>query len=281
MPTYQLPQHIHLAYLNNLFREQSLLANGSTVVLDWKLSERIDPNTYCMILHLKELWDTKKLHITHKNTSSNPIYDVVYGILAYEITARETSSSLGVFISPILSEERLTQDKEMMKRFYGNAAKGKKYDYSPLDNIFSELYMNVCQHSQVASGYIFIAAPNNNKCQMFFSDVGVGIAESIKVYFTNEAFDSDADAIEYATRLNITTKSTIQNQGKGLDNLLSASKGLSASLEIYAGHGLLRQKNVLSKELLDFFHKGTLIAISFYLDNLQPEEDVDDYMGEI
>jgi hypothetical protein len=280
MKTYLMPSNISLGWLSSLFEEMLGESEGTSSALDWRNTETIAFDAYCMILHLKNLWDAKEIHIQHLNVQRCEAYHEVQTIMAYKGEDFGEYESLGVFISPILSEERLMQDKERVKRFYSKYAKAP-YDYSSLENIFAELYMNVCQHS-TSQGYIFISIPDQNGlCSMIFSDIGVGIVANIKSFFGSESFNTDADAIEYATQLGVTTKSTTQNQGKGLDNLLSQSKGLGASVNIYSGEGLVNQAKVLKKQKSGFSLKGTLVELEFNLYQLPLQEDINDYIGEI
>lgn len=274
---YVLPAKIDLHYFSNL-----LLAietqQAPKITLDWSSCVSIDKQSYCSILHLRDIIAIKNAELSHLGEDTIT-YQKVKHIFEYDLNNNSDIFS-GIFISPIQSEELILQHQRLMENFYSKHTKG--YDLTSLGNIFQELYMNVCQHSEVSKGYIFMANPDENgNCEMIFSDKGIGIVDKICNFFVDETFETDAKVIEYATQKGVTTRSQTQNQGKGLDNLVVQAESLKASLCIYSKQGIFK-KIIKDITLLDnpLLYKGTLIYLSFNICNLPLQED-DNLVGEL
>ena len=275
--TYTLLAKIDLHYFSNLLLEIET-AQTPQITLDWSGCISIDKESYCSILHLRDIMATKNATLSHLG-ETNAIYQTVKHIFEYDLDNSSDTFS-GVFISPIESEALISQHQGLMENFYSKYT--NQYDITSLKNIFQELYMNVCQHSEVSKGYIFMANPDaDGNCEMIFSDKGIGIVDKIRNFFESENFTTDANVIEYATKQGITTKSQTQNQGRGLNNLVTQIQSLKATLRIYANEGIF-QKIIQNVTLHNnsLLYKGTLLYLSFNICNLPLRED-DEMVGEL
>lgn len=262
MEILQISQELDLEQLNNILSKK-----GSSIILDWKNCTKISPITFCSILHLQNL----EVKIEHKN--KNQAFNLFNEIYNYKINPfLETKTHL--FVSPVEAEKSLVEHTKLMQQFFEPYTEDK--DISNLQNVFSELYMNICQHSK-SNGYILIEQPNENKVsRLFFSDIGVGIAAKIKLYYINSPLKEDAEFIKYATEEGVTTKSQIQNQGRGLNNLVQVVKGLKAKVEIFSNYGHYQNKQGHeSLYKLNFQHQGTLIILDLPLANLSEKEPLE------
>lgn len=279
MKLYQLPKHIDLYYFSNLVLEIKN-NNFASVILDWKMCEYIDIKNYCHILHLRALFDDAS-KIKHLSLN-NYVYREISFIFEYDLENKSDNFS-SIFISPIFSEEHLLQDSKIFNNFY-SASIGEGYDISSLRIIFSELYMNICQHSEVSKGYIFVSEPDNEgNYEIIFSDKGVGIVRKVREYYQSENFSTDADVIRYATQEGKTTQSILQNQGKGLANLVSQVGSLKADLQIYSSKGVYKKIGEAAPSLEDNIHEyeGTLIYLRFNIANIPLYLEDDNEVGEL
>jgi anti-sigma regulatory factor (Ser/Thr protein kinase) len=147
-------------------------------------------------------------------------------------------------------------------------------DLSGVEQIFGELYMNVCQHSGFNGGLIYIPdVEDNDYITIIVADLGKGIPGNIKICFPEYSEKSDIDAIEFATNDWITTKSTPQNYGRGLAHLLTISDALQGEVTIISGQGkLIRSNNENQKLPFDEYFPGTLISAKLNLRNFEKQE---------
>jgi anti-sigma regulatory factor (Ser/Thr protein kinase) len=181
----------------------------------------------------------------------------------------------------IESEIKLFEDKLIFENFLKKVISGN-LDFEPLIIIFSELYMNVCQHSNTDNGKCIIEAPDNNgNIKILFSDNGVGVVENIKSYFKNINFENDNECIEYALREKITTKSKINNQGAGLNTVKRIVSSMNGSLIIKSHKGSYEFINGnIKKSELNHFYQGTSIDIILNLNQLDKKE-ISDYSNSL
>jgi hypothetical protein len=145
------------------------------------------------------------------------------------------------------------------------------------------LYMNICQHSTENKGYIFISEPDESgEILLSFSDLGVGIVQNLRSFdFPKTTSMSDAEVIEYATQDFVTTKSGIQNQGRGLHTLLTGVRAMNGKTQIFCEKGhFIVEMNQTSHLSLNYEHKGTFIVVKFNIHELEPKSD-DDYSSDI
>lgn len=283
------PDLNYFAQLLKTIKEEQV--SYDNIEMDWSVCETIDSKVYCILLHFQDI-----PNVTHINlvASTNRELNTAKSLLNTRLGNATNCQIIesGIFLSPIYSQEWILQHKEDMKSFYKGFAYEFERDYGVIESIFSELYMNVCQHSSISKGYIFIAKPNEvGTCNIIFSDIGVGIVSKILSFYQRQDIEnhcntegrpySDAAVIEYATREGITTRSETQNQGRGLSNLKSQMQSLQGDLEIRSRFGLYKQNNSgISLEQTTCEHSGTYICLTFNFSALPPKEDID-YEGEI
>ena len=182
----------------------------------------------------------------------------------------------------IKSENKLLDDKFILNNYlYTIIDKNLDYDFI-ISIIFPELYLNICHHSGTKNAlYFFSECSDENKMEIIFLDTGVGIPKKIKKYFKDKKFKNDAECIEYALQYSITTKSLIQNYGRGLDTIKSCISANHGELKIISNKGIyscINSQRILSERSHNF--KGTLIYIKIDLNNLENKQEID-YSNEI
>jgi len=151
----------------------------------------------------------------------------------------------------------------------------REKDLTMLSVGIKEAINNVHDHSKSEIGaYIFCQYfPKNKTIKVCVSDMGIGIPKNVKNYFSEL---SDAECIMWAVGQNNTTKSTPQNAGHGLTNIVDFVKSNNGDLQILSGDGryvLHNKKEVLTKNTIKNFI-GTLVEFSIIVDNLENEEEI-------
>lgn len=95
------------------------------------------------------------------------------------------------------------------------------------------------------------------KLHVAICDFGIGIAKSIRGYFTD--IKTDGEALIEATKDKVTVKSQKHNGGHGLNNVIS-HLGIGDTLRILSNQALLVCKDgALKTFYFDFCFTGTLI----------------------
>lgn len=182
----------------------------------------------------------------------------------------------------IKTETKLLEERTIVNNFLSLQIESKfDYDFI-LSILFSELYMNICQHSESKQSFYFFSKCNSeNSIEIIFFDTGIGIPNKIREYYKNKTFENDSECIEFALQNNVTTKSFIQNYGRGLDNVNSCITSYCGEFQIFSGDGKFsfdgtkNKLSSLSKKL-----NGTMVFIKINLKNLTFKQD-SDYSNEL
>ncbi len=172
----------------------------------------------------------------------------------------------------ITSESRQQSDAMKLKQWLANFI-NRNTDESPITTIFHELYMNICQHSNSGRGYITLAKSKSNMLTILGVDLGIGIVTRMKNYFTEQEFAHDAEWIKYALEDAVTTKTHIQNYGRGLNIIKTTTMAMNGSLEICSelAKFALFQGTEMFETLLSPM-QGTHIKIELDLSYLEPKD---------
>lgn len=143
-----------------------------------------------------------------------------------------------------------------------------------------EIFNNIKDHSRENIGCSFIQHyPKKDEVQIAISDFGVGIPYNIQSKLPSL---NDAESLEKAIEHGFSTRSTPQNRGAGLDNLIyNVVKNNKGEVFIHSNHGILHCKNVNNElctksSLSRIYYPGTLIQINLRTDtfpDLIEEED--------
>ena len=152
-----------------------------------------------------------------------------------------------------------------------------KKDLTILSVGIKEAINNVHDHSQSEIGaYIFCQYfPKTNEINVCVSDMGIGIPANVKKYLSDDDY-SDKECIKWAIGQNNTTKSTPQNAGRGLTNIVDFVRANKGFLQVISGDGkyvLRDEKEIFTKNTIDNFI-GTLIEFNIIVDNLENEEEI-------
>ncbi|MFN0035227.1 MAG: ATP-binding protein [Saprospiraceae bacterium] len=274
-----VPKQVDNAFLHTLLSSLETWAEGA-LILDWKNVEELLPETHCAILHLRDLLEEGGLELRHESQKGVQAFGGFSDIFNLNLSEKPIQRA-GVYISPVKEEGRITKDFEALKKFL-KPHLPSPFDYTAISSPFSELYSNICQHAEAQKGYIFVTQPDKEgNITFFFSDPGVGIVKNIRDFFRDKKDEPDEVLIEYATQDRVSTKSQIQNQGRGLANVLSSIESMGGRVEICSGKGrLVSEANKKPLNSLPYDHKGTLIALRFNINRVE-ELDHDEYSTDI
>lgn len=273
---YVLPHKINLLFLRGLYYEIVKLIGDKVIVLDWSNVEKVETGAITYYLCLQNYCCSNDITIQHAH-KENLCYQRIENIM--KIDYLNPHFLQDIYIVPAKNEAETHMIKGIVKQFFENSVEGitKKLETQGIETMFSELFMNICQHSQDTNGFIFIPAVTiDGQFEMVASDLGVGIVQNIRNYFSGTIFENDESVIEYATKNLITTASTRQNQGKGLNTILTSVKFLKGRLTIFCEKGHLQMENdIVSLKPLALSHKGTFLHISFNINQLDEKEETD------
>jgi hypothetical protein len=180
--------------------------------------------------------------------------------------------------------KRLVKDKmheyiNATRNYFRLFSPGK--DLGMLDLALSELLNNAFDHSHSQLGaYVFCQYyPATELIKLAVSDFGIGIPHSVNSYMLgqNRPILLAIDAVKWAVKENMTTKSVPQNMGKGLDNLKTFMSSTGNSWELYTNEALLNgypSNNRYRDNPIPHF-KGTLAQINIRISTLNNLEEQD------
>jgi anti-sigma regulatory factor (Ser/Thr protein kinase) len=242
----------------------------SEICLDWADNLEVDTNAIALYLSLKQALESNNVILSHINYLENQSYRRIERVIHCSV---EDNNCKDIYITPVRSEREVEMLRMYLNRFFHSCLPIRNLNTHPLEIIFFELFMNICQHSFDDSGFAFISYDESNHIKFVFSDLGIGIAQKIKSFFTDKEFLSDAHAIEYATQDLVSTQTTKHNKGRGLNTLISIIAIYKANLEIICNHGkFITNSNRTILEDLMYFYQGTLISITFEINHLNKKE---------
>jgi len=264
--------------IDNLF-VHSILSNletwvGTTLVFNWQKVVEILPEAHCSILHLRDLLDENGVTLEHEEQNGKPAF--AQFTLIFDLNLAEKPIEIDrVYISPVKTESRLAADSEALKKFLKPQLSSQNLDVSAINALFSELYMNICQHAKAKNGYIFATHPDEDgNVTFYFSDPGVGISQNIRQFYRDKEDEPDEKLIEFATQDRISTKSQTQNQGSGLATILSSINEMDGRVETCSLRGcLISESNNKPLKSLSYNHKGTFITLKFNINRLEKLSD--------
>jgi anti-sigma regulatory factor (Ser/Thr protein kinase) len=247
------------------------------VELDWTECSEITPEGLCLFLNLKTELEIRGITVSHRNNKNNEGFKKTEIVLSFpaEKGALENFPH-GIYISAVNAEEEIVMRSETMKRYFRQQSRFAGYDLTTLETLFSELFMNVCQHAEYLNGFIYIPPIKaDGTISIHVSDLGIGIPKKIRDYFHEITFENDAACIQYATVNFVTTKSHTRNYGRGLNTLKTSVTIMKGEAEIRSSKGyyLIGKEEKLAE--LDYEHQGTLISIRLNLNNFEKQSDPD------
>ena len=146
-------------------------------------------------------------------------------------------------------------------------------DTSPIHLTMTELFNNVIDHSNCnEKAYSHIQYyPNICELRICVGDFGIGLAQKIIEYFEDENLE-ERSAVIRAFDKGFSTKSTPQNRGLGLDNIMTFANNFNGKIEVYcnsvAYHYSAENKQTIINDL-DVNFEGTLIQITLSTINLE------------
>ena len=146
-------------------------------------------------------------------------------------------------------------------------------DLSGLSMSMCEAFYNVYDHAKAnGNAFSFIRYDETRqKIHIAICDFGCGLCNKVKEYVPE--IQTDTDAMKRAIENNFTTKSTMRNKGKGLDNILSYSD----AARLFSGTSLLvKLSESLKLYSVDYAFQGTLIYFEVNLSKSDKEEYIQD-----
>ncbi len=276
----QLPKLINLHFLSELLQDIKN-KNIQKITFDWSKVENIADETIGFYLSFVSFLEQNNIDLIAENATQCACYQRISNIQHCNILER-TDTCKDIYVASVNTLEKQEQLRMQMKDFFRFCIDVGNKDIQPIDIIFSELFMNICQHSANKNGFVFMPFfYNTNAITLIMNDLGDGIVNVIRNYFVDKSFEIDATAIQYATQDFITTESTKSNKGRGLNTLKTILFKIVGDLQIYSERGLyeIREgKEVLSN--LPYQHIGTLIKVNILIENL-PQKEENDFSQDI
>jgi hypothetical protein len=165
------------------------------------------------------------------------------------------------------------------RKFYEGIVPGSR----SLDMLYvclAEQFNNVHDHANSPAGGYCVTQfyPKKKQLVTAVCDLGVGIPTSINRMWQKRGKEAlnDCDALRAAIKRRVTTQSTPQNRGFGLNTLSEAVRSLRGTLTILSNFAMLVQDSSgsLRVNTLNHFFPGTLIVVSIDTDAL-PEAEVE------
>lgn len=278
--TIQLPKLINLHFLSELLQDIKE-QNIQKITFDWSEVENIADETIGFYLSFVSFLEQNTIDLIAKNETQCDCYQRISNIQYCNILER-TDFCKDIYVASVNTLEKQEQLRMQMKDFFRFCVDVGNKDIQPIDTIFSELFMNICQHSDNKNGFVFIPVlTDKNVITLVMNDLGDGIVNVIRNYFVDKSFEIDATAIQYAAEDFVTTKSTKSNQGRGLNILKTIMISRKGNLQIYSEKGLYQISN--GKEILSdlsYKHIGTLIKVNILIENL-PQKEENDFSQDI
>lgn len=169
------------------------------------------------------------------------------------------------------------------KQFY-EANFFQQDDLSPFSIGLMELFNNIFDHSQSPmSGYTMSQYfPKMHMLKVAASDLGVGIANKVNAYFTQNGQPTFADhqAIKHAFQKSFSTKSTKQNRGFGLHNIWEICNGCDGSIFVASNAGVVKYEgNQLQSYPVNHSFPGT--HFEFMLDTRKFDKAETDFSSDV
>lgn len=226
----------------------------------------------CIFMNLLYELEEKEISFEHLAQASNQYYtEQINPFLTFPAkTLNLLESDFGAFLAAVDDEDETVSRTMAMNEYLRSKNALKGLDITSLETLFSELFMNICQHSWAKNGIAFVSFPSNSSIiEIIISDIGVGIPSNIREEFSEYQERTDAEAIRYATQDWITTRSTDRNQGRGLNHTKTILSTLNGKGHIYSGYGALTFDKNTELALETDFHHGTQIHLLIDFSNFE------------
>lgn len=183
---------------------------------------------------------------------------------------RNTTNGLEILPIDTIPYSYITRSINWLKYSLGFSSKS----FSELETSLVEVLNNIRDHSGAKSGSCFAQHyPKINCIKLAIADFGVGIPNKIREKFPE--IESDSLAIEYASRLNVSSMSKPNNSGNGIPTIIGLLQTNGGSLTIESLKGRLFIDGSIKNYKNSYYkYPGTLIHMVFRTDTL--EEDVEE-----
>jgi anti-anti-sigma regulatory factor len=163
------------------------------------------------------------------------------------------------------------------KKYFEGIVKDK--DLLPLASNMDEVFNNILDHAgSPVQGYIITQFyPKPNCISFSVCDFGIGIPTSVNKYLLREEkyVLEDVDALMKALELGFSVKSTPNNRGLGLDNILTLIENSKGSLLIRSNNASLFKEAGKSFKVgkMAVSFPGTLIKVSVNLNTFDKKDE--------
>ncbi|WP_299819443.1 hypothetical protein [uncultured Pontibacter sp.] len=184
-----------------------------------------------------------------------------------------------------VSEEMIDSYANQAQQYFEqNYFSGEK-DLVALSISLKEVFNNIFNHADSpVDGYVltqYYPQRGNGEIVTAVCDFGLGIPTKINNYLAANGYEKlkEDKALEQAFTLHFSSKSTPQNKGLGLPNLMSNVESLRGDLHVYSNHACLNHACSKGSEfyVTNKSFSGTLINVNLKTQYLpQSEEIIDD-----
>lgn len=273
-------------FMNQLFHidsEGSKLQKHESYLFEFDRLQFIEPSGVvslynCMYFLIQNDCRVSLKEPSNQNRLSYLVDTGFFASLASEDGKAKSNRSTMTAIQTILTSEYTSWTKYQLIPWLQRQTGINSLSFADLESAISEVFNNVGDHAKcngVAAGFAQYY-PNLRKTIIVIGDMGIGILQSVKKYDSN--IGSYMKAMEWASVMNNTSKSTPQNQGVGLAHIQHAVDSLNGVLEIVSGDAKLRYfagEKTITKE--QYSYPGTFIEITLFNDMIpvidEEEED--------
>jgi len=264
-----------------------------TLVIDFSLTCFLEPHHLVSLACLIEEYFLEGSSIVFKPANSHKINTYLANIKFCEywnegfnrnnFTRGDIKTALCLWkVSEIMIDSYANQAQEYFEQNYFSGEK----DLAALSRSLKEVFNNIFNHANSpVDGYVLTQFyPNRANGEIVTSvcDFGVGIPKKINEFWLDNGHESLADdkALEQAFTLHVSSKSTPQNRGLGLPNLMANVQGLRGDLHVYSNQAFLNYEDSKGScfYIANKSFPGTLINVNLKTQYLpQAEEVIDSY----
>lgn len=256
----------------------------SSLIIDFQKTTFLTPSDLVQLACLIELFHSNNCEISF----INPSQSVNKHLQNIKFTQYWTAGFDRERFTPSFNKTSLCLWKVSKKMIYSYSHYASEYfsrfvmgkDMTSFHANLDEVFNNVFDHAKSpVTGYVLSQYyPATEIISFSLCDFGIGIAESLQSEYPQ--FESSSQLIKQSLVLGASAKSSPQNKGYGLNNLLNFSQATGGYLRIVSNYGLLvsnKNQKLYATDLTANF-QGTLIRLDIDVKKLAEKDESNDVM---
>lgn len=249
---------------------------------------KIDPYQLLIIAEYALLQRKHKTESTLYCNRANRIIVNKSGLAKYisnEYTEQKhIEETIDYHVAPFakITSSRLDEHVMKMVNYFRTFCIGK--EMSMINIVIAELLNNAFDHSESlidATSFCWYN-PSHDTITIAIADLGIGIPERVNRFLKehNKATLSSKDAVNWAIQPKATTKSSPQNRGAGINNIIDFVTANKSKLQIYSNDVRFfanSHKKALYTNPIKHF-RGTIVEVDVRIKNLPTlDNDFEDF----